>query len=51
MNCSDKMTFDSKQEAIVTATVAAHQRGAKLRVYKCRQCQLWHMASSYVDKE
>lgn len=43
------MSFDSKIEAENTASVTEYQRGIKLRVYKCLQCQLWHMASNYGD--
>lgn len=48
-SCENKMSFDSKSEAQNTAVVAEHQRGTKLKVYKCHQCQLWHMASNYGD--
>jgi hypothetical protein len=49
LSCNEKMSFDSKSEAENTVVVVEHQRGTKLRVYKCRQCQLWHMASDYGD--
>ena len=47
--CSNKMSFDQKSEAENAARVAKYQRGSKLKVYKCRQCQLWHLSSSYGD--
>jgi hypothetical protein len=50
-SCVDKMSFDTKKEAENTAVIVEHQRGTKLRVYKCRQCQLWHMASNYGDTD
>lgn len=45
--CKDKMVFDTKKEAETTATVAEHQHGNKLKVYKCKDCQLWHLSSKY----
>lgn len=49
--CKDKMAFDSKKEAEDTARVAEHQHGTKLKVYKCRSCSLWHLASNYRNEE
>jgi hypothetical protein len=43
--CENKMSFDSKIEAENTVTVAEYQRGSKLKVYKCRDCGLWHLSS------
>jgi hypothetical protein len=51
LKCSDKMSFDTKREAMDTATVAAHQHGSKLKSYKCRTCSLWHLSSNYGDKK
>jgi len=45
--CSEKMVFDTKEEAENAATVAEFQRGSNLKVYKCRECQLWHLSSNY----
>lgn len=44
--CSEKMTFDSKEEAENTALAADWQHGTKLRAYHCRHCGLWHLAST-----
>lgn len=44
------MTFDSKTEAENASTVAEYQRGSKLRVYKCKDCDLWHLATDYGEK-
>jgi hypothetical protein len=44
--CSDKLAFDTQQQAQAAATVAQYQHGAALRVYVCRYCGLWHLASS-----
>jgi hypothetical protein len=45
--CADKLAFDTKGQAEVAANVADYQHGAKLKVYKCRHCGLWHLASDY----
>lgn len=47
LKCSDKMSFDSKREAVTTATVAGHQHGSKLNVYRCKNCNLWHLSSKF----
>lgn len=44
--CVDKLAFDTKKEAETAATVTAFQRGVLLRVYQCRYCGLWHLASA-----
>jgi len=46
-SCQDKMVFDTKAEAENAATVAEFQRGSKLKIYKCRECHLWHLSSNY----
>lgn len=43
--CADKLRFNSKKEALASATVALHQHGTKLKAYKCRHCGLWHLSS------
>jgi hypothetical protein len=47
LKCTDKMAFDTKTEAENAAIVAEYQRGSKLKVYKCKACQLWHLSSDY----
>ena len=44
------MSFDTKAEAENAVRVTEYQRGTKLKVYSCRYCQLWHMASDYGEK-
>ena len=44
--CSDKLSFDSAKEAETAALVAKVQRGMSLKVYKCKNCNLWHLSSS-----
>jgi len=44
--CSDKLVFDTKQQADAAATVALYQRGTRLRAYRCRYCGLWHLSSA-----
>lgn len=43
--CQEKLAFDTKQEAEVAANVAHYRYGNKLKVYRCRHCQLWHLSS------
>ena len=44
--CAGKLVFDSQQTAEAEARVIKWRRGTKLRAYKCRHCDLWHLASS-----
>lgn len=43
--CADKLAFDASKQAQAAATVALHQHGTKLRIYRCRYCDLWHLSS------
>lgn len=43
--CSDKLAFDTREQAQAAATVARHQHGSLLKVYRCSQCGLWHLSS------
>jgi len=45
--CADKLAFDTPEAAQATATVSEHRYGGKLKVYKCRYCQLYHLSSDY----
>jgi hypothetical protein len=47
--CSEKLAFDTKKDAQATATVARYRYGGKLKVYRCRYCNLWHLATDYDD--
>ncbi len=44
--CHEKLAFDTKEAAQGAATYAQYLHGTKLKVYKCRHCQLWHLASA-----
>jgi hypothetical protein len=44
--CAEKLAFDTARQAQAAATVAAYQHGAKLRIYRCRHCGLWHLSSA-----
>lgn len=44
--CADKMAFDEQTQAEAAAVVAYHQRGAKLKAYRCSDCSLWHLSSA-----
>jgi hypothetical protein len=43
--CKDKLSFDTKKEARAAATVAFYQHGTELKVYVCKHCGLYHLAS------
>ncbi len=45
--CEGKLAFDTKKQAEASAVVADYQHGTKLKVYVCRYCGLWHLASHY----
>lgn len=45
--CNDKAIYKSKAEADAASLLAEHQYGVKLRSYKCKQCNLWHLASNF----
>ena len=44
--CSEKLAFESREAAEGAAVYAQHRHGTKLKVYKCRHCDLWHLASN-----
>ena len=43
--CIEKLVFESKEAAEGAAVYARHLHGTSLKVYKCRYCHLWHLAS------
>jgi len=43
--CADKLWFDTKSKAQAEASVLKWRHGTKLKVYKCRHCDLWHLSS------
>lgn len=43
--CSDKLVFETKIQAEGSAAAVKWQRGIELKAYKCKHCQLWHLAS------
>lgn len=43
--CVEKLSFDSKEAATGAAVYAKHRHGTKLKVYRCKHCGLWHLAS------
>ena len=47
--CSGKLAFDTRREAAAAAQVAHYQHGARLHVYQCRYCRLWHLSSGGGD--
>lgn len=45
--CADKLAFDTKEQAEATATVSEYNYGGKLKAYRCRYCDLWHLSTDY----
>lgn len=43
--CNEKLSFESTEAAEGAAVYATHRHGIKLKVYKCKFCDLWHLAS------
>ncbi len=43
--CNEKLVFNTKAAAEGAAVYAEHLHGTKLKVYKCKHCNLWHLAS------
>jgi hypothetical protein len=46
LKCAEKLEFNTRKEAEASAVAIEHQRGTKLKAYKCRECELWHLASA-----
>ena len=46
MNCQEKLAFETKEQAEGAKVYARHQYDAKLKVYKCKACMRWHLASA-----
>lgn len=48
--CADKVVFETKAEAEGAALVAQNKYGGKkAKVYKCRYCERWHLATDFDD--
>lgn len=45
--CAGKVTYYSAETAKGAATAADWQHGTSLKAYRCRHCDLWHLASVY----
>lgn len=44
--CADKLAFGTKREAEASGAIAEWRHGSALKAYKCKYCDLWHLASS-----
>lgn len=49
--CEGKLAFDTSKQAQAEATSSAWRHGTKLKIYKCKRCSLWHLASQYTGKD
>ena len=47
--CADKISFDAKALAEGAAAAADWQHGTKLKAYRCKYCELWHLSSQTPD--
>jgi hypothetical protein len=45
--CEEKLVFDTKKQAEAAATTLRWQKGTRLKVYRCRHCNLWHLSSDH----
>lgn len=45
--CVDKIAFDSQKAAQAAATVARYQHGIRVKPYRCKYCNLWHLATTW----
>ncbi|MDL2341866.1 MAG: hypothetical protein QFB87_02185 [Patescibacteria group bacterium] len=43
--CADKLAFDTKTQASVSANVVQFQHGSTVHPYRCQYCDLWHLSS------
>ncbi len=47
--CAEKLAFDTRTAAQAAAAAADWQYGARLKTYRCRHCNLWHLSSQPDD--
>lgn len=45
LQCAEKLAFDTKEAAEGAAVYATYQHGDKFKVYQCKDCNLWHLAT------
>lgn len=43
--CAEKIVYETKSAAEGAAAAADWQHGISLKAYRCRHCQLWHLAT------
>lgn len=43
--CTGKLTFDTLNQASVSANVVKYQHGTDVYPYRCQHCKLWHLSS------
>lgn len=43
--CKEKLAFDTRDQASVSANVVEWRYGSKVKPYKCQHCELWHLSS------
>lgn len=47
--CAEKLAFDTKEQAKAVIATSKYHRGSNpnLKVYLCKSCHLWHLATNY----
>lgn len=45
--CDGKLAFNTKRQAQAEATSTNWRYGSRLKVYVCKYCELWHLATDY----
>ncbi|MCA9342787.1 hypothetical protein KC950_02110 [Candidatus Saccharibacteria bacterium] len=45
--CDKKLTFDTKKQAKAAAVQAKWERDVDLKIYRCKKCSYWHLATEY----
>jgi len=44
--CVDKISFDTRQQALATAATSEYWYGSRPHAYRCHNCALWHLSTS-----
>jgi hypothetical protein len=48
--CAEKLAFSTAKEAQTAATVLRYRHGTRLKKYRCRHCNLWHLATGTAEE-
>jgi hypothetical protein len=45
--CREKVVFNTQAEANAAGVAAKYRYGTKLKSYRCKDCNMWHLASKF----